>query len=290
MPDIVIAGAQFNSVPSISIPKAGGGMADFLDTTISADAATAADILSGKKAYVNGSLITGTGSGGGGSSYPWLGNGATKVGTILTNTINLKDDTSYDSWTPSTTSTTIKAASATADLNYELGDDAYDYVLLQRGELDIAYIGTPPTTSTIVKNIVINMRVLFGIHSTGTRLYNGNDEPFPMFTQYYPVFQGIVYRNAGGGLGSIVNGFGPIWLASSPTYTITQTDHKYSLAYYEGQYNARCDNSRFSTASAALVDSENTNWINTIDLYKIPHANSLFGYWESEAMSYLKTP
>ena len=57
--NVTIAGAQYSDVPSISVPKTGGGgFASFVDTT-DADA-SAADILSGKKAYVNGQLLTGT--------------------------------------------------------------------------------------------------------------------------------------------------------------------------------------------------------------------------------------
>lgn len=61
--NVKIAGASYNSVPSIQIPKVAGGYATFVDTS---DAnATAPDIQIGKVAYVGGFKVIGTGTGGG---------------------------------------------------------------------------------------------------------------------------------------------------------------------------------------------------------------------------------
>lgn len=65
--NVTIAGASYSDVPAIEVPKTGGGTAAFFDTTIASNAASASDIASGKMAWVNGTLVTGTGSGG--SSY-----------------------------------------------------------------------------------------------------------------------------------------------------------------------------------------------------------------------------
>lgn len=65
--NITLLGASYSAVPAVQLPKTGGGSALFYDTTISTNAAAAGDIANGKQAYVNGSLITGTSSGGGGS-------------------------------------------------------------------------------------------------------------------------------------------------------------------------------------------------------------------------------
>lgn len=56
--NITLMGASYTGVPACKLPKTGGGMAQFDDTT-DADA-TAGDILKNKTAYVNGSKLTGT--------------------------------------------------------------------------------------------------------------------------------------------------------------------------------------------------------------------------------------
>lgn len=104
--DISLLGAVYSDVPSVLLPKQGGGTAQFDDTT-DADA-TASDILSGKTAYVNGVKITGTGTGGGGSVtqdqdgfivLPPTGGGGGGVTNVVQGTFTTGNTTGASSFT-----------------------------------------------------------------------------------------------------------------------------------------------------------------------------------------------
>lgn len=82
--NITLMGASYSDVPSVLLPKTGGGTAQFDDTTIASNGAAASDIASGKLAYVNGSLITGTASGGGGTGWTKISSTELTVNTTST--------------------------------------------------------------------------------------------------------------------------------------------------------------------------------------------------------------
>lgn len=103
---ISLMGAVYPDVPSVLLPKQGGGTAQFDDTTIASNAAAAADIASGKLAYVNGVKLTGTG--GGGSDRLVLLQ-TTSLGSLSTSSTSATD-----------TGKTVTLAQSTGWQNYDL--------------------------------------------------------------------------------------------------------------------------------------------------------------------------
>lgn len=81
--NISLWGAQYSAVPSILLPKTGGGTASFVDVTPTT--ASASDVASGKIFYTaDGTQTTGTASGGGGSNWTHLGSTELTVNTTST--------------------------------------------------------------------------------------------------------------------------------------------------------------------------------------------------------------
>lgn len=87
--NITLLGASYSAVPSVTLPKTGGGTASFVDVTDTT--AAASDVASGKYFYTSAGVKTqGTASGGGGSDHLTLL--ATKsLGTISTSSTNAAD-------------------------------------------------------------------------------------------------------------------------------------------------------------------------------------------------------
>lgn len=116
---VEIAGVLFNNVPYIQCPDGNGVYHQFLDTTIASNAAAASDIAQGKLAYVNGSLVTGTASGGGGLVY--------ETGT----------------WTPASdiTNTTISLSNThtSAPFFYLISDETGTYSGTTNSNYSVAY-------------------------------------------------------------------------------------------------------------------------------------------------------
>ncbi len=105
--NITLLGASYSAVPSVNLPKTGGGTASFVDVTDTT--AAAADVASGKYFYTSSGVRTqGTSSGGGGSDRLVLIQ-TTSIGSLTTSSTSAAD-----------TGKTVSCASTTGWADYDL--------------------------------------------------------------------------------------------------------------------------------------------------------------------------
>ena len=79
--NVTVAGAQYSDVPSVVLPKTGGGTASFTDVTDTT--ATASDVASGTYFYTAAGVRTAGTSSGGGVDGDNLAYGGAFVGTAI---------------------------------------------------------------------------------------------------------------------------------------------------------------------------------------------------------------
>ena len=111
MADIVIAGNTYGAVPSIIVPKSGGGEAEFFDMD---------------------------------GDWSFLGKGAEIVETDFYSHIDTLDNTGFNGWTPSTTATVIVPSVTATDSKFTATDmDEYTYYMVWECSIDLVYTETP---------------------------------------------------------------------------------------------------------------------------------------------------
>ena len=105
--NITLMGASYSAVPAVTLPKTGGGTARFDDASVTT--ATASDVASGKVFLASdGTITTGTASGGGGSDRLVLLQ-TTAIGSLSTSSTSATD-----------TGKTVTLAQSTGWQNYDL--------------------------------------------------------------------------------------------------------------------------------------------------------------------------
>ena len=140
--NVVINSVTYQNVPEVDIPLSGGGTAKFLDTTISTNGATAGQMLSGKKGYVNGELVTGNISSKAAASYnPSTSDQTINASQYLSGTQTIK---------AVTYSNTLIAANIANGVTVKVGCAADDDCIVSvTGSLSAAVISQDGTTKIL---------------------------------------------------------------------------------------------------------------------------------------------
>lgn len=242
MADIVLQGATYSGVPAVVLPTT-SSTATFYEL-----------------------------------SAMWLPPSAELVASA-SETINLSSDTSYDSWTPSTTNTSILAVgSARAACSYKITTDYQDTALIGLCLMDtqLAY----PDDTTYAKGYALRKTIMAVCHyapfkdATYSNSYYGRVATMAMYSQQYysSASATTIYTGSSYSVGATTC----TWSTSSATSTSART-----VGFTRPIIYARCNSTYFSTTAAAAVDSANSNIYCSYRIYTIDKTESpIYGAYD----------
>ena len=209
--------------------------------------------------------ILGGGGGGGGGSYPWFGPGTEFVGRKLEKTINLGNDTSFDTWTASTSSGSIKAKGT--ENEFTISDD-YDYAFsfVEHFYVDVAFLAGATLKNTIKRFTYVQVSSYYPIFQNESSLDDGYNSMKSQTTYDNKFIR--YYGSTEGTLETTGSPYGPMYSTNSGIGFTTG-----GVYYRLPAISARCHNSYFGTDRKSEVDSANTNMVITVDVYKTPVAD-----------------
>lgn len=244
MADIQIAGSTFTDVPSILIPKVGGGNAQFFD-------------LSGEMS--------------------WLGKDAECVNDNVYSIEDTLDNTLFNGWTPSTTAKAIVATKTAGTFAADLAN--YDYYIIWDCGCYPEYTGTPTLKAHtlfarcyIVQQICKRPSSWANIEADSfngnacASVYAGN------FLRYYGTTTGTATYSW-----SVSYGF--YFGATAATFS-SSTSNTPTVTVKTPTLSTRCSTTYFSTANAALVDQPNSNWFIKGKVYRAKPDGILRGIYK----------
>ena len=287
MANVTIAGATYSNVPAIQVPS-GSGTALFYETkdvtynlTGGASASvTPSEVVAGQgftvklKAPAGYNLSNVSVTMGGvditsqvltADSWSWMGSEVESLGTLYEHDFTL-DDTSFSTWTASTTAGSILATANAGTISADMSQ--YEYFLHWTFRLDAAYtsgatlkaipyrecqdawqhcLRRPNSLATIADNdflangcvTVMTAPLLDYYNTSGTRAYTYSNS-----NGIYPTVQAATFSNS---------------TSDTPTVTV-----KRPIIY------AKCHNSYFATSRKANIDTTNTKFTLKCEAFRVP--------------------
>lgn len=221
MANITLMGASYADVPSIILPKTGGGTEEFFW---------------------------------GDADFSWLGKNVEDLGMfyIAEHPLNT---TTYSSWTPSTSAKSILATKTISPVvAVNLAD--YEYAIRWKVDINIAYDGTETLKAITHRHMTDGWQIIF---KRANSLANIQADNLVGNTCISLSSANLIdYYNASGSHTYAYGVSYSIYPALTTATFASSTSNNTNLTIKTPSVSARCSNTYFSTANAKLVDTANS--------------------------------
>ena len=230
MAEITLLGASYSAVPAIDLPKTGGGTVRFYE-----------------------------------DGWNPLGEGAELIQTYDMGTKKLSA-TGFNTWTPTTTATSIQATSNLGTITSP-ALDTYEYVIKTVFESNTAYASDNTLVAAVVRQIFEIVQIVHRKPSNLTNMISSTDNYNYCATMYTAPWMEY-YNTSGTHTMTWTGSYGIYPAATAATFSSTSSLNP-TITIKAPTYNARCYKSYFKEAMASAVDKEASTIKCKVYVYRI---------------------
>ena len=200
---------------------------------------------------------------------PWnyIGDSAELVEEIYPKTSVLLKNTSFNGWTPSTTTKTIVSSSTLSSKAFTADLSEYEYLLRWRWSVDVAYASGATLKTQIYRPVGEVWQIICkrpsSLANIGSETFNGN----ACITYYTAAL--LSYYNSSGGLTYTWSATYGLYASVTACTFASSTADSTTVTPKTPTWNARCSTTYMSTTRAAELDQNNTSLIMRGELWRI---------------------
>jgi len=203
------------------------------------------------------------------NKYGWLGSDVTYAGKLYewNGTLN---DTTYSSWTPSTSAYTILVPTSNV-ASFTIPDrTAETCFVLTRWFMDFAYNSGTTMTCAPVSWCYAGIQAYFNFPPVGDISQYESGEYSSYSTASVDTLYLLKYYSSSGTLSTYNGAYGPAYSTSNASFTPAVSGNTVNVSLSRPTVSARCNNTYFTTARAADIDTTNSTIKYRLDLFRAP--------------------
>ena len=225
-------------------------------------------------------FVTAIGNISGGGSYSWMGKNPYQLYYNTDEAIAF-EDTPWNTWTPTTTSTKLSDPSTHFSLSVNLAD--YDYIIHFQMYEELYYSASATAKARLEKACIDQWAIATRYASNRTNLTaktrNGNNAVSVLAQSV------MDYYNTSGSR-TIAYSWGYGLFPSNPTPTFASSTATSTTLYVKvPQYNARCSTTYLTTANAGYVNKSTSFYTTSFEVHRVDAGTSLLRACQDNRMT-----